>query len=86
MEIAKLTAQDGKPGDSYGSSVSVSGNDYLMGGIKGSGTHPDSGSAYVFKISKLVADLDGDGDVDWADLLLFIDKWLCPYGNDWPLK
>jgi hypothetical protein len=32
------------------------------------------------------ADLDQLGDVDWADLRLFVEEWLywCPY--DWPLK
>lgn len=36
--------------------------------------------------SDLTADLDGDNDVDFDDLKLFVDEWLacCPY--DWPLK
>lgn len=36
--------------------------------------------------SYLLADLNSDGDVDFADLGDFIDEWLniCPY--DWPLK
>jgi len=36
--------------------------------------------------SGLAGDLDGDLDVDFADLKLFVDEWLysCPY--DWPLK
>ena len=36
--------------------------------------------------SGLPGDLDGDLDVDFADLKLFVDEWLysCPY--DWPLK
>lgn len=35
---------------------------------------------------KLVADLDGDEDVDLEDLRMFVDEWLycCPYG--WPLR
>ena len=36
--------------------------------------------------SGLPGDLDGDLDVDFADLRRFVDEWLytCPY--DWPLK
>jgi len=36
--------------------------------------------------SGLPGDLDGDLDVDFDDLKLFVDEWLysCPY--DWPLK
>ena len=36
--------------------------------------------------SDLAADLDGDKDVDFDDLKLFVDEWLncCPY--NWPLK
>ena len=36
--------------------------------------------------SGLPGDLDGDLDVDFADLKLFVDEWLytCPY--DWPLR
>ena len=32
------------------------------------------------------ADLDQLGDVDWADLRLFVEEWLCWCPYDWPLR
>jgi hypothetical protein len=49
----KLTASDGSPGDWFGHSVSISG-DTVAVGVYGDGENgPDSGSAYVFNISKM---------------------------------
>jgi hypothetical protein len=36
--------------------------------------------------SRLPSDLDNDGDVDFLDLKLFIDEWLCECPYKWPLK
>jgi hypothetical protein len=36
--------------------------------------------------SGLPGDLDGDNDVDFDDLTLFVDVWLCCCPIDWPLK
>ena len=36
--------------------------------------------------SKLPADLDNNGVVDFDDLKLFADEWLCPCYYNWPLK
>ena len=48
FEQAKLTASDGADGDNFGSSVSISGDDVLIGatGDDDNGTH--SGSVYIF--------------------------------------
>jgi len=52
----KLTASDGMWGDSFGTSVSISG-DTLMVGAHGDdiGTNTDQGSAYVFKLTPILA-------------------------------
>jgi hypothetical protein len=34
----------------------------------------------------LAGDLDGDGDVDGADIGRFVDEWLYYRPYDWPLK
>jgi len=36
--------------------------------------------------SGLAGDLDDDGDVDFDDLSLFADEWLCLCPYNWPLK
>jgi len=74
-EQAKLTASDAAADDEFGVSVSVSGDTAVIGArwddhAGGS----NAGSAYVFDLNcSMPGDLDGDGDVDLADFVLFAD-------------
>ncbi|MHC4573406.1 MAG: hypothetical protein ACYS76_04635 [Planctomycetota bacterium] len=85
-----LTATIGQP-----EAGAASGGDYeLLGGFLPGGPlcfvdfdHFASFAQWWLETgSGVPADLDGNNDVDWADLGWFVDEWLyyCPY--DWPLK
>jgi len=49
IEEQKLIASDGEEGDFFGWSVSIDGDNALIGAPKDDDTHIDSGAAYVFK-------------------------------------
>lgn len=61
-EQAKLAASDGSPGDSFGYSVSVSGDTAAVGAVSDDAPGMDSGSAYVFA-------RDGAGWLETAHLI-----------------
>lgn len=46
---AKLTASDGRAGDRFGCSVSISGDYAIVGAYGDDGYNPDCGAAYIFK-------------------------------------
>ena len=48
MEQQKLTASDGTAGDSFGWSVSISGDTAIVGSFRDSDNGSESGSAYIF--------------------------------------
>ncbi len=48
-QVAKLLASDGTAGDWFGNSVSISGDQALVGAVADDDWGPSSGSAYVFK-------------------------------------
>jgi len=72
----RLYAADGQPQDELGYSAAVSGDTAVFGAWLD--THPptigDSGSAYVFDLNcACLADLTGDGLVDFGDYLDFLN-------------
>ncbi len=68
---AKLTASDGAPGDVFGISVALDGDDLLIGADLHDAKAPDAGAAYVFvrndntwqQQAKLMADDGGETDI-----------------------
>lgn len=64
-EVAKLLAADGASLDSFGTSVSVSGDTAVIGALLDDDNGTDSGSAYIFSLS---GDSDGDGVNDDIDM------------------
>ena len=78
---AKLTATDAAALDWFGGSVSVSGDTAVIGASLDDHTGgTDAGAAYVFHLGCVATgDLDGDGDADLDDFVLFAD---CLNGPD----
>ncbi len=71
-EVAKLTASNGGAGDFFGRSVATSGNIALVGAPRWSEV---PGRSYVFNLDPIPGDLDCDGTVGAADLLLLLAAW-----------
>ncbi len=61
-EVVKLTASDAEGSDSFGSSVSISGDYILVGAPYEDGTGTDQGAAYVFNRNQ-------DGEDTWGEVL-----------------
>jgi hypothetical protein len=58
-QVAKLTASDGASGDSFGRSVSISGDTVVVGAYGDDDNGSDSGSAYIFSRDQGGADAWG---------------------------
>lgn len=73
MLRAKLVASDGAPLDELGNAVAIDG-DTVVGAAYHDGDRGEwSGSAYVFDLCG--ADIDGDGQLNTQDFLLFLNLW-----------
>ncbi|HUU85723.1 MAG TPA: FG-GAP repeat protein [Phycisphaerae bacterium] len=82
VEEAKLLASDGAADDWFGYSVAVSGDTAVIGAFRHDDNGPDSGSAYIVKLTPAcVGDIDGDGDTDGTDLEILLGDWGCPGGG-----
>ena len=82
VEEAKLLASDGAADDWFGYSVALSGDTAVIGAFRHDDNGPDSGSAYVFKLTPAcVGDIDGDGDTDGTDLEILLGDWGCLGGG-----
>jgi hypothetical protein len=79
-EVGKLIASDGAPQDNFGDAVAVYGNEAVIGAPEKNGENYREGAAYLYAVSadadgdgvmdacECPGDLDGDRDVDLADL------------------
>lgn len=66
VEFSSTDVYEGSTHDEFGYSVSLSGNDLLVGALQADGTATNSGRAYLYDLSTVSAtsaeDLDTDGD------------------------
>ena len=79
LDVKKLLASDGAPGDEFGHAVGLSSDTGLIGATGDGDNGLLSGSAYAFV--PCVGDLDGDGDTDQGDLGILLGDWGCTGGN-----
>ena len=85
----KLTGTIGQPDAAY----SEGGNYELFGGFWPGGPlcfvnfadFADFAQYWLQNGTSLPADLDGNGAVNFGDLKLFVDVWLCTCPYNWPL-
>jgi hypothetical protein len=70
-QAQRLLAHDVEEHDFLGDSVAISGSTILVGAR---GDDDDTGAACVFAVP-IAGDIDGDGDVDTADLLALLAAW-----------
>lgn len=81
-QLAKLTPHDGAYQDNFGEAVGLWGSVAVVGAYRDDDAGQDSGSVYLFDASDgCRVDLDGDGDVDTSDFLVFLNAW----AGGWPL-
>lgn len=79
---AEVTAADAAPLDRFGRTVSLSGQRLLVGAVFDDDSGQDSGAAYVFESPPACpTDVDGDGNVNVADLLIVLGAWGTPGGD-----
>jgi hypothetical protein len=76
----KIVASDGAAWDQFGCAVGLSGNTALVGALRDDDQDINSGSAYVFHVTRCPGDLDGDLDVDIADLAQLLGHYDTPEG------
>lgn len=73
---AKLIASADREHDFFGESAAASGEHIIIGAFHPIGDEP--GAAYTYELGQLCqtpGDIDGDGDIDTTDLLLFLGVW-----------
>ncbi|MCP3905801.1 MAG: hypothetical protein GY715_19410 [Planctomycetes bacterium] len=79
---ARLLASDGAAGDKFGFALGLDAGAAVIGAFGGDDQGSDSGAAYAFDLDDECAclvDLNGDGSVGFADVLLVIAQWgPCP--------
>lgn len=71
----KLTSADGVTNDQFGSSVAVVAQQVLVGSPHDDDNGSSSGSAYLYSLNVRAGDLDCDGVVGAADLLVLLTSW-----------
>ena len=71
-QITRLTASDGAADDRFGASVAISSSTAIVGAWGDDDASFDSGAAYLFPASPCTADWNGDGAVNFFDIIAFI--------------
>lgn len=71
-QIRQLIQTDAATGDSFGWSVAMDGGVVAVGSLRDDDNGEDSGSAYLFDVTKCPADLTGDGQLDFFDVFDFL--------------
>lgn len=71
-QITRLTASDGAADDRFGASVAISSTTAIVGAWGDDDASFDSGAAYLFPASPCTADWNGDGAVNFFDIIAFI--------------
>ncbi len=80
-ENEKITASDAAAGDEFAFFVSISGDRAILGAHFNDDDGTNSGSAYIFDgVCPCPWDLDANGGVGVADLLILLANWGNPYG------
>lgn len=74
-KVKKLTASDGEHHDYFGESVSIAGNNVVVG-APASSKDPAIGSAHIYDLTCPSADLTGDCYVDFNDFATVAGQWL----------
>ena len=75
-QIAKLLAGDGAADDRFGRGVAIAGGIAVVGAYRHDLPYYDTGAAYVFSAaSDCPADLNGDGQTDIQDFIVFLNAW-----------
>ena len=77
-QVDKLTASAGGPFEAFGAAVAADDDAVIIGAFSADGEAVESGKAYAFSLSELclpLGDLDGDGLVGTADLIIMLGAW-----------
>ncbi len=69
---AFIEASDGAIGDEFGYAIAISNDHALIGAPRTDDMGASAGSSYIFELDDCIADINGDGTVDTADLGLLI--------------
>ncbi|MCH8316336.1 MAG: FG-GAP repeat protein [Planctomycetes bacterium] len=73
----RITASDPEQHDAFGNAVAMSADasTAIIGAPRGDDQGLDSGSAYVFNLTPVLGDVNCDGSVGVADLLILLGRW-----------
>lgn len=84
-QLAKLVPHDGAYQDHFGNAIGLWDSVAIVGAYRDDDMGEDSGSVYLFDAADgCRVDLDGDGDVDTADFLAFLNAWAGGWSlGDW---
>jgi hypothetical protein len=71
-QVAKILPVDGAAADQFGTALAISGDTAIVSNVMDDDMGTDSGSAYLFTTAPCLADLTGDGELDFFDVSVFL--------------